>query len=223
MSNIVVFAPPAREEDDALLRTRWIADRTVERLYDQGMRADSVLDEEATRAGLEGAVNDDTSGVALFSHGRKAYIGRDRATGQRIVQDDAIMGLDGPALDADNVAILREKWGHAVACYAGEELAARACMEENGAECFVGYDVALEVEWRPDQIPEDIVPLFTDFVTRTTCNLAAGMRGQRALMRSANEVADAIRAWCLDHPELAQGLGLEATLSQFVKRLVYRS
>lgn len=223
MTNIVVFAPPATQEDDVLLRTRWIADRTVEQLHSLGMQTESVLDEAATRAGLERAITDNTSGVALFSHGRKAYIGMDVTSGQRIVQDDAVMGTDGPALDADNVAILSGKWGHAIACYAGEELGARACLEENGAECFVGYDVALEVKWQPGQLPAAIVPMFIDLVTRTTCNLAEGIRGHRALIHSVNDVADKIRIWCLDHPEQAQGLGLEVTLSQFVKRLKYYS
>jgi hypothetical protein len=211
---VVVFAPAGRGADDALQRTRWMADRTLEVLAEREQDTVPVLDERATRTGLESAVTDDVTGLALFSHGRLGCFGLD-------MQDDAIMGAGGAVLDRDNLHLMKGRWGHAVACHAGTELAAQACAQ--GAECFVGYEGTLKVEWVPDAIPEGVRPLFTDLVTRTTRNLAAGVRDERALRAEVNRIAEDIAAWCLDHPDEDYGIFLEVTAQQLVDRLVYRA
>ena len=223
-AEVLVFAPAPREPDDPredddprgdpLLRTRWVAAHTLERLAADGVPTVAVLDDRATRAGLEGAIRDETRGVALFSHGRVARKGAPTAT------DDAIMGLDGPALDRDNLTLLRDRWGHAVACHSGTEMATQACA--HGAECFVGYDVSLTVEWDPDALPEEIEPLMIDLVTKTTRNLAGGVRDERRLLADVNAIAEDIADWCRNNADRAEGLYLEATAHQLVDRLVCR-
>src|SRR5690606_20423911 len=97
------------------------------------------------------------------------------------MHDDAIIGTDGPAVDRENLAgIVSGRWGHAIACHVGTELAAQACA--HGAECFVAYDTSLIVDWHPDDVPEDVMPLLADLVTVTTCSLSAGIREEKAIL-----------------------------------------
>ena len=210
--SVVLFAPGPKREDDPLVCTRWIADRTQERLSELDVTTRPVFDDAVTRAGLESSIEGDIDGVAFFSHGRVG----DFAS----MADDAIIGADGPALDRDNASLMAGKWGHAIACHAGHELAARAC--EQGAECFVGYEGTLGVEWLPENIPGDVEAVFVELVTKTTCNLATGIREPRLLRRDVARLADALTTWCAEHPERAEGLYLEVTAAQLVERLVYR-
>lgn len=226
---ILLFAPgrPGLADDDALVRTRWIADRT----YEEIENCVPLFDDRATRADLHEAMTDQNddgsasiSGLVLFSHGRRAHLGR-QADGRPSAQDDAIMGVDGPALDADNLSLLTGRWGHAVACHAGTELAAQAYV--HGAVCFVGYSGALIVEWNPDAIPEEIRPLFVQLVTCTTRNLMEGVRDERTLRARVSRIADDIVSWCLDQHEGETGAidgisGIEITAQQLVGLLVYR-
>ncbi len=102
--------------------------------------ATAVVGSDATRAGLEAALDDtDDPGAALFAHGR----------------EDAVIGADGePALDRDNVHLLRGRWAHAVSCRTGVELAGIAALA--GVDCFVGYETRLYVEWTPDALPDEL-------------------------------------------------------------------
>ncbi len=134
------------------------------------------------------------------------------------------MGADGPALDAENLSLLDGRWGHAVACHAGTELAAQAYA--HGAVCFVGYRGALIVEWNPNAIPEAVRPLFVQLVTCTTRNLVEGVRDTRTLRARVSRIADDIVSWCLDQDESATGeldviSGIEITAQQLVDLLVY--
>lgn len=214
---VVVFAPGAGDADDTLSRTRWMADRTLEMLAEDHHEGAAVVDERATRIGLAAAMTDAVVGVAFFSHGRSARFGHTEAG--PAIQDDAIMGMDGAALDRENLDIMAGRWGHAVACHAGTELAAQACAA--GATCFVGYEGTLKVEWEPENIPSDVTPLFVDLVTRTTRNLAAGVRDEQLLRRHVNDIAEAITEWCLAHPDEPVAMYLEVTAQQLVDRLVY--
>lgn len=207
--HVAVFAPgpqSPKDLDDPLISTRWIADQTHKVLAEQGVPTRPVHDEAATRAGLEASLTAEVGGVVFCSHGNR---------------NAAILGADGPAFDRDNAALMANRWGHAIACHVGHELAARAC--EQGAVCFVGYEGSLIVEWDPAEIPADVKPLFSKLVTMTTCNLARGVRGERQLLRDIRKLADAIELWCQDNPERAQGLYLEVTATQLLDRLVYRS
>jgi hypothetical protein len=219
-SKILIFAPKGKDRDDALLCTRWMADRTMSALEQHTCETTAVLDEDATRNGLEVALTQDVAGIAFFSHGRRAETSQSKEDGQRRVVDHAIMGMDGPAFDRENLHLAKGRWAHAVACHAGNELAALACA--HGAECFVGYEGTLSVEWHPEALPADVEPLVMALVTRTTCNLAMGVRDARRLRADVNEIAEDITAWCMENPERAEGLFLEVTAQQLVNRLVYR-
>lgn len=216
---IVIFAPHGIDRDDALVRTRWMADQTLRVLAQRALTTTAVLDEQATRINLEQAVNEGVVGVAFFSHGRQASIRQQ--DGRPIIVDDAIMGLDGPALQRDNLHIMNGRWGHALACHAGTELAAQACAA--GATCFVGYEGTISVEWHPEALPADVVPLVAALVTQTTCGLALGIRDEQKLYDDVREIAEAIETWCQQNPERAEGLLLEVTAWQLADRLVYRS
>jgi len=115
---------------------------------------------------------------------------------------------------------MRDRWGHAIACRSGTEMAAQACAY--GAECFVGYDISLRVEWDPDELPDDVEPLVADLVTRTTRNLASGIRDERRLRADVAAIAEEIADWCMKNPERSRDLYLETTAHQLVARLVYR-
>lgn len=212
---VVVFAPAARSAEDPLARTRWMAHHTIERLTAEGFVPAPVLDHNATRAGLEAAITASIRGVAFFSHGRSARV---RSAPGEPMRDDAIVGADGPALDRDNMGILQGRWVHAIACHAGTELAAQACA--SGAACFIGYPVALIVDWNPDELPASVVPLMIALVTATTLGLARGVRDERALRRTVNEIAEEIARWCEENEEDAAGLGLEITAQQLTERLI---
>lgn len=218
-ATVLVFGP-STPGDDALKRTRWMADCTIEVLGADRIGVVSLLDARATRVELEEAV-DGVSGLALLSHGRRAdFHGRPGADGRPRVVDDAIIGADGkPALDRDNLHVSRGRWVHAIACHAGGELGAH--VVHGGAVCFVGYNCALIVDWDPDEIPAPVKPLMRDLVTITTRNLAQGVRDERTLRRQANEIAEDIADWCEQNPELAAGHGLEVTAQQLVYRLCY--
>lgn len=215
---VLLFAPGGRESDDALVRTRWMAERTRETIDD----CVSLFDQQATRTRLAGALTDeraeDIAGVVFFSHGRRAHIGRCTASDRAVVQDDAIMGADGPAMDAENLHVLNGRWGHAIACHAGTELAAQAYA--HGATCFVGYRGALIVEWNPDALPDDIRPRFIELITCTTRNLMAGVRDEKTLRARVNRIADDIADWCTKQDEPVAGI--EITAQQLVGLLVYR-
>lgn len=214
---VVVFAP-TRPGDEALLCTRWMAECTLTMLRNENIEPVLVLDGGATRATLESSLTEAVRGLALLSHGRNAHIGSAGSRAGRGVRDDAILGADGaPALDRDNLHVTRERWVHAIACYAGVELGAHAVHA--GATCFVGYDCALLVEWDPGALPPEIEPLMRELVTITTRNLARGVRDLRALKADAEPVVEAINEWCMEHHEEAEWL--EATASQFVNRICY--
>ncbi len=218
MSAVVVFAPAGTpdNDNDALVRTRWMADKTIERLDNAGISVTKVLDQDATRAGLEDALpaKRDVAGLVMLSHGRAGYI----EPGS--IVDDAVIGADGPALDADNLALLRDRWGHAIACYSGTELAARACHA--GAVCFAGYDTALLVEWQPDALPDEVLSLLAQLVTEPSHRLATGEFDQKAIRRVMRDIAKKIVRWCKANPEAAAGQMLTVTAQQFVQRLVVR-
>lgn len=216
---IVVFAPRGADPDDALARTRWIADRTLDTLAEKGLATTAVLDEQATRNQLEQQITEAVAGLAFFGHGRRAQVGQNPLDGRPIVVDDAIMGMDGPALDRDNLHLVTGRWGHALACHAGTELAAQACA--HGATCFVGYEGTLSVEWHPEALPADVEPLVTALVTQTTCNLATGIRDEQRLYDDVKAIAEAITIWCRENPERAADLLIEVTAWQLVDRLIY--
>lgn len=216
MSDRVVVFAPTRTGDEALVRTRWIAEHTIAMLRGENIEPVPVLDGHATRASLESSLTVSVCGLALLAHGRDSHIGSSGSRGGTAGRDDAILGADrSPALDRDNLHITHGRWVHAIACYAGVELGAQAVHA--GAVCFIGYDCALLVDWEPDALPPEIEPLMRELVTITTRNLARDVRNLRALQAGAERVAEEISAWCMEHDDQAEGL--EATAHQLVNRM----
>jgi hypothetical protein len=212
---VVVFAP-TRPGDEALVRTRWIAEHTIAMLRDEDIEPIPVLDGHATRANLESSATDAVRGLVCLAHGRDSHIGSAGARGDASKRDDAILGADrAPALDRDNLHITCERWVHAIACYAGVELGAHAV--HTGAVCFVGYECALLVDWDPGALPPEVEPLMRELVTITTRHLARGVRDLRTLKAHAERIAEDITAWCMEHEQRADGI--EATVHQLVNRM----
>lgn len=212
---VIVFAP-TRPGDEALMRTRWIADCTLAMLHGENITPVALLDGQATRANLETSATGTAHGITILAHGRDSHIGSSGSRAGRATRDDAILGADGaPALDRENLHVTCARWVHAIACYAGVELGAHAVHA--GATCFVGYDCALLVDWEPAALPAEIEPLMRALVTVTTRNLARGIRELNALKAQANQIAEEISAWCMEHEKEAEGL--EATAHQLVNRM----
>ena len=143
-------------------------------------------------------------GLAFYGHGNP----------------DSLAGAgDKPAVDEGNVTVLAGRWAHALACRSGIELADMAVAA--GAQCFAGYEVTLIMEWVPENIPEPIREAFSELVTITTFNLAAGIRDRRTLARAANSLAELIVAWCNSNPDAYAGL-FEVTAQQLAGALVFK-
>lgn len=68
-----------------------MADRRLDALQRRAFACRPILDQEATRAGLESALVG-ARGVALFAHGRRAEIGTNKGGGVAGMADDAIAG-----------------------------------------------------------------------------------------------------------------------------------
>ncbi|MBI4702716.1 MAG: hypothetical protein HY744_16460 [Deltaproteobacteria bacterium] len=191
-----------RCDDPVLEVSHWMADRTLEVVPDTL----PLFGVAATRAPFETAIrHGDPAGVALFGHGDEASVaGSDRQ----------------PVLDVENVRLLAGRWAHAMACRAGVHLAGRAAAE--GAACFVGYDVALLVDWKPERLPAELRPLVADLVTVTTRKLADGARDEPTLRRAADAAALRVQQWMNDHPDVDVGR-LSVAAHQLVARMVVRA
>lgn len=196
----VAFYP--RTGDAALEGSAWMAHETVQALGE----AVELSGNEATRAALHGALSmTDIEGVAFFCHGSM----------------NKLFGSDGSAaLDEDNLHLLRDKWGHAVACHSGDSLPEMAVR--SGATCFVGYDRSLIVEWDARDVPPALLEIFSRLVTETTRNLRQGIRSRLELQRRAGAILDELRLWLLTHPDEVPTLWIEATAQQLVERMVVR-
>ncbi len=188
--------------DHALENSHWMAERTRERL---GEEATTLTYPDAVRANLEaqlGAAG--LRGLALFGHGdpgrlHTALAMQHRRERIRTALDDAskvgaVYGSDGePALDADNLRLLRGLWCHAMACNVGLSLAHRAI--EAGASCFVAYEAALTPEYEVDGLPQALRSRLAALVTVTTQNLHAGLYQKDALKARVQEAVLDLEAW----------------------------
>jgi hypothetical protein len=197
MPRWVVFAP-WRPDDPALWNSHWVAQRTLGRVREP---AHLIEREAAVRATLETALSEPTiEGVALFGHGRPhAVFGADRAE----------------ALDAANLRLVDAKWVHAFACLTGQELARSAVA----ADIFVGYRVALIVEWSVDELPVPLADKLAALVTSTTAALFEGERTPAELRSRAEVAAEDVAGWLFDNaPEGHMGIHILA--EQLVDRMV---
>jgi len=211
VSQMIVFAP-SREGDDALRCTRWIADVHLARANALQLPVHAILDGAAVRGALEQAASSTrVDGLILLGHGQEGSFVP--------LLDDAMMGADGlPALDRDNVGLTTGRWVHTLACRSGTELAGIAVHA--GATCFAGYDVALLVDWIPEEL-DDLGDSFARLVTATSFLLQAGMVDERAIKRDISDLADSVFVAC-DASCSREAANIRITAGQLVDRLVIR-
>lgn len=175
MSAWLVLAPE-RLDDDALTRSAWIAQQTIDRApHPPAVLAGS----DAVRVAFEQHVRatPELTGVAFFGHGAK----------DRLFDANRPPQKDSPAaIDTENVALLRGCWIYAFACLSGTMLARHAV--ELGAAIYVGYQQPLDVGWN---FPPPAEREFIEMVTCVTLALLAGERDERTLRAMASRAADA--------------------------------
>ncbi len=187
--------------DDALENSHWMAERTRERL---GEEATVLTHPEAVRAKLEAQLGDPSlSGLAVFGHGdggrlhaglRVQHREDVRAAFSEASEAGAVYGSDGEAaLDVDNLALLRGRWCHALACNVGLSLAHRAI--DAGVSCFVAYETSLTPEYETGALPERLRGHLVALATETTVNLHAGMFEEAALKLRVQEAIDELETW----------------------------
>lgn len=202
MSLKVDVLAPYRTDDSLYKRSRWVAQRNVERLEADGhlavLRTDGACNESVLRDAVPMG-----DGVAFFGHG----------------QDDEIHGSDErPLFPGDHAERLKGRWFHAFACNAGDGWAGR--VKAAGASAVVGYTRRLTPEWDETQIPIEIHAAFMDAVTTITAALAGGVVEADVLRHRLRPPLDAITRWQDANPE--QASGCRALCEQLYKGLVVR-
>lgn len=198
---IVIFAT---NYDAATRCSHWIAQQNYQRLtVELGLATTMLEGDAARRATLEQALADAAQGLAFFGHGNPSSL---------------LDSAQTAVLDASNVSLLRDRWVHAFACRAGNELAGDAAAA--GARCFAGYESTLIVEWEPEDIPEPIRAAFVQLVTQTTVELARGVDELEPLLHASRDIQALIIEWCDEHPGEADGIQILA--QQLLMRLVVR-
>jgi hypothetical protein len=187
--------------DDALENSHWMAERTRGRLGDD---AATLTHPDALRATLEARLGaPELRGLAVFGHGDAGRfhtgLRMQHRDGMRAAIDEAsvagaVYGSDGePALDLDNLSLLRGRWCHALACNVGLSLAHRAI--DAGVACFVAYETSLTPEYETDTLPDRLRSHLAALVTATTWNLHAGVYEENVLKARVQEVIDGLETW----------------------------
>jgi hypothetical protein len=202
--------------DEALANSRFIAERTAERLGDDAV---ALTHPDAVRAKLEDVLAlPAIVGLALFGHGEAGRLHvslrlqhRD-ASLRRAALDEgsdagAVKGSDRkPALDLKNLPLLRGRWCHATACNVGLELAHRAV--DVGVSCFVAYETSLTPEYDADALPPPLREHLVEVVTSTTLHLHRGVRHEAVLKERVQQAIEALEGW-LDGDEGSEWVGAQ--------------
>ncbi|MFO0756052.1 MAG: hypothetical protein U0359_06155 [Byssovorax sp.] len=190
--------------DEALKNSHWIAERTHDRL---GGDAALLTHPNAVRKSLETSLADpEYQGLVLFGHGDPGRLHaalrvqhKENASGalDDASEAGAVYGCDEqPALDLDNLHLLRDRWCHALACNIGLSLAHRAVG--SGTCCFVAYQTSLTPEYEVDSLPVPLRSLLESVVTSTTYHLHAGIREEITLKAKVQEAIEALEIWLED-------------------------
>lgn len=229
---VVVFGRCA-PRDEALANSRWIAARHLSRF---GAEAVAVVDEQATRAGLEAALAEPAvEGVVLCGHGdggkavfclHNQHHDRDEAWRRRYEdtsEHGAVYGSDDePALDHDNAALTKGRWVHILACELGlSEIPERACQRD--AVAVASYEQRLVPEFTVSSLPEPAAAILGRIVTTTTAGLAAREFGEVVLAGHVRRAGEELLDW-FDSDEggaWTQGPGMSERmgLTKFVMQL----
>lgn len=189
--------------DAALENSHWVAERTRERL---GEEAVMLTFPEAVRAKMMLHLGgNELRGLAVFGHGDAGYLHtahriqhQEPADRRRILDETseagAVYGCDHePALDIDNVHLLKGRWCHALACCVGLSLADRAIAA--GAAVFVAYQTSLTPEYDAGSLPSGLRSRVAALVTMTTTNLHAGVHEEIALRARVQETIEELESW----------------------------
>jgi hypothetical protein len=149
-------------EESALVNSHWVAEQTVLALqrHHPDLKLGILASEDITPASVHAALGQEYEGFAYFGHGNENALRHNRQT---------IIGRE-------QVLLLRARWFHAFACLSGEFLGQDAL--DSGAAAYLGYAVAVIVEWDPSQLPDELRALLTELVTAATLQLAGGVRSR---------------------------------------------
>ena len=198
---------------DALRASRWVAERTAERLP-----CVRLFEERISRDALPEALAIAT-GLAFFGHGGEI---KTLTLDQRDLNEKFLDGGHAePLLDRHNTHLLTGRWLHAFACRAGTTLLDHAATA--GATCAVGYESVLVMEWTPEDVealPLDVREAFVSLTTGVTLALVGGEVEATALCAAIVEAQGRLMSWCDENPGLAPGV--EILAQQLVARMVVR-
>lgn len=213
--SLVVLAPSAPNPDDGLHVSRWVADRVLGELELSGTASHRLLDMEATRERLLLAADAGPEGLLAFSHGGEEGLSSVEA------------GRHHPLLTLSDLSRWSGRWIYAFACRSGEHLADAAIAA--GVARFAGYRGALHVDWDPDQLPDELVPLVERMVVTAALRVARRDRDVRKIQAELSPIADQIIDWIDLNLEPGADLSdprgvrwLQATAHQLVNNLVLK-
>lgn len=172
----VCIFDPWDPNDSALVNSHWVAEQTHAVLAEQfevQFVGDGV-DRDRIRVALKDGLN---GGFAFFGHGCEHVLFQRRDDQGRLV----------PLFDVNEARIVGARWFHAFACLSGNTLALDAL--DAGIAAYLGYRIAVNVEWEPSQLPTEITTTLRELVTIATLRLALGERSTMALRRAVRDVA----------------------------------
>lgn len=202
-----------RSHREALRASRWVAERTAERVPGQ-----ALFQERISRQHLSEALANAT-GLAFFGHGGEV---RAFTPDQRDLNEKYLDGGHAePLLDRHNTDLLAGRWLHAFACRAGTTLPDHAIA--GGATCAVGYECAVIMNWTPEGVealPSEIRAAFVALTTGVTLALAGGEVVAAALKGAIVEAQGQLISWCDEYPGEAEGI--EILAQQLLARMVVR-
>lgn len=188
--------------DPALVNSHWVAEQTHDVLVEHAAGFEVVvavahIDRETIRAEL----TKPHDGFAYFGHGRDCVLY------QRCDAENKPV----PLLDRNDISLVGPRWFHAFACLSGNTLAFEAVDLEVAA--YLGYNIAVNVEWEPLRLPAEVAARLRDLVTTATIMLALGERSRQAIGRNVREAANRLQGAVHSHRaqlELRHIMGLNA-------------
>lgn len=172
-------------EDPALVNSHWVAEQSTQALLKTHPNAEIkvVAGEELDRLSAEAELSQPHEGFAYFGHGREHVLYR--------CSDDSENPV--PIIGVEQVRLIGARWFHAFACLSGGSLCRDAAS--SGAAAYLGYCVAVNVEWEVAPLPDELRVLLQDLVTVATLQLAQGERSRDAIRRRVREASDQLVDW----------------------------
>jgi hypothetical protein len=199
-------------EDPALVNSHWVAEQTYAVLLEHTEASEiKVVADAIDRAIIRVELNGSHNGFVFLGHGR------DHVLFQRCDE----RGKPIPLIDATDAPFVGPRWFHAFACLSGNTLAFNAL--DAGIAAYLGYRVAVNVEWEPLQLPAEIIMVLRDLVTAATMKLALGERSTEVIRPDVRSIAVRLRKvirYHRDALELKHLMGLRAFANLLHKDLV---